>query len=208
MPKLRRSALTVATLICLLSAAALTTAQTPRATPAGSEWWTAWSDCAVTQVQSGPPPANIPGMADDILWLAADSTSDSDIDLIVWLWTGNRPPAAERPGRLRRELHQVAVGVQRGDAGPRRHGYQRVGHRGRGADRRRDPQQLHRPGQRLVLQRDPPTARLLDLRDYRHGPGRRRLRRPPRLSRRPLTWSHPFTRSMSRERRKTERLVE
>jgi hypothetical protein len=78
-------------LICLMSPASLAAAQTPITTPMGDEWWTAWSTCDITPVQSGPTPENIPGMADNISWLEAEPTNGTDIDMIVWLWTGNRP---------------------------------------------------------------------------------------------------------------------
>lgn len=65
-------------------------AQTPVADPR-SEWWTAWSSCAITPVQNGPAPGNIPGMPDSFFWLQAETTNESSIDMIVWLWTGNRP---------------------------------------------------------------------------------------------------------------------
>lgn len=34
---------------------------------------------------------NIPGMPDSFSWLQAETTNDSSIDMIVWLWTGDRP---------------------------------------------------------------------------------------------------------------------
>lgn len=89
--RLRPDSLRVVILTCLLSPASLSAARTPAATPVGGEWWTAWSTCDITPVQSGPTPENIPGMADNIFWLEAETTNDSDIDMIVWLWTGNRP---------------------------------------------------------------------------------------------------------------------
>ena len=45
----------------------------------------------ITPVHNGPAPANIPGMPGEFHWLQAETTNDSDIDLIVWLWTGDRP---------------------------------------------------------------------------------------------------------------------
>lgn len=67
-------------------------AQTPAATPTGGEWWTAWSSCDITPVHSGPTPESIPGMPDyPEFWVQAETTNTSDIDMIVWLWPGNRP---------------------------------------------------------------------------------------------------------------------
>jgi hypothetical protein len=70
---------------------AISAAQTPVPMPPGGEWWTAWSSCDITPVQYGPAPENIPGTPDSIYWLQGETTSESDIDMIVWLWTGNRP---------------------------------------------------------------------------------------------------------------------
>lgn len=66
-------------------------AQTPAAGDPRGEWWTAWSSCAITEVYTGPGPENIPGLPESLHWLRAETTNDSDIDLIVWLWTGDRP---------------------------------------------------------------------------------------------------------------------
>lgn len=66
-------------------------AQTPVAERSGGEWWTAWSSCEITPVQNGPAPVNIPGVPDSFHWLQAETTNDSSIDMIVWLWTGDRP---------------------------------------------------------------------------------------------------------------------
>ena len=84
---------TVLTLVLLLAAApfAATVAQTPAPMPTGGEWWTAWSACEITPVRYGPAPKNIPGTPDSFFWLQAETTNASEIDLIVWLWTGNRP---------------------------------------------------------------------------------------------------------------------
>lgn len=86
---LRRTFLLVTLLVASLNVSAA--AQTPVAQPSGGEWWTAWSSCEVTPVQHGPAPENIPGMPDSFYWLQAETTNDSSIDLIVWLWTGDRP---------------------------------------------------------------------------------------------------------------------
>jgi hypothetical protein len=91
MLRLRRASLLAGLLACLLTPVSLAGAQTPVAEPSGGGWWTAWSSCDITPVRSGPTPPGIPGMADDILWLAGETTNDSDIEMIVWLWTGNRP---------------------------------------------------------------------------------------------------------------------
>ena len=88
--RLRRIVLPVVLLVASLNIAGAT-AQTPVAEPRGDGWWTAWQSCEVTPVQSGPAPENISGMPDDFLWLQAETTNDSEIDMIVWLWTGNRP---------------------------------------------------------------------------------------------------------------------
>lgn len=66
-------------------------AQTPVAEPSGGEWWTAWSSCDITPVQHGPAPENISGMPESFYWLQAETMNDSSIDMIVWLWTGDRP---------------------------------------------------------------------------------------------------------------------
>ena len=78
-------------LISVMIPFSVTVAQTPVAPGTGGEWWTAWSTCDITPVQSGPTPENIPGIATDIFWLRPEATHESDIDMIVWLWTGNRP---------------------------------------------------------------------------------------------------------------------
>jgi hypothetical protein len=75
----------------MVSLSGVASAQTPVSPPPGGEWWTAWSTCEITPVQHGVPPENIPGLPDDLYWLEAETTNDSTIDLIVWLWTGNRP---------------------------------------------------------------------------------------------------------------------
>lgn len=83
------SAALVFLLVCSVTGGA--SAQTPRADDSRDQWWTAWSDCDVTPVQFGPMPESIPGTPDDIYWLQAETTNDSEIEMIVWLWTGNRP---------------------------------------------------------------------------------------------------------------------
>src|SRR5690606_37868375 len=83
MLRLRRASLLVGLLACLLTPVSLAGAQTPVAEPTGGGWWTAWSSCDITPVRSGPTPPGIPGMADDILWLAGETTNDSDIEMIV-----------------------------------------------------------------------------------------------------------------------------
>jgi hypothetical protein len=75
----------------MVSLSGVASAQTPESAPPGGEWWTAWSTCEITPVQHGAPPKNIPGLPDDLYWLKTETTNDSTIDLIVWLWTGNRP---------------------------------------------------------------------------------------------------------------------
>ena len=87
----RRHIIWIAFLACLLGPAASAAMQTPAAPTTAGGWWTAWSSCEITPVQFGSPPEHIPGMADDIFWLEAETTNGSDIDMIVWLWTGNRP---------------------------------------------------------------------------------------------------------------------
>lgn len=91
MDRLRRAPLALVSLVCLLTPVSLATAQTPVPPPTEGGWWTAWSTCDITPVQFGPTPENIPGMGEDILWLEGETTNDSNIDMIVWLWTGNRP---------------------------------------------------------------------------------------------------------------------
>ena len=91
MRQLRRLPFWMVLLTCLASPTLMASAQTPVTMPAGGGWWTAWSSCDITPVQFGSPPENIPGMAEDIFWLEAETTNGSDIDMIVWLWTGNRP---------------------------------------------------------------------------------------------------------------------
>lgn len=92
MSALFRRNLSVLVLFTLaLAPGAIAKAQTPVATPAGGEWWTAWSECDITPVRTGPTPENIPGMAESIFWLEPGTTNGSDIDMIVWLWTGDRP---------------------------------------------------------------------------------------------------------------------
>jgi hypothetical protein len=75
----------------MASISGVVSAQTPEAPPPGGEWWTAWSTCEITPVHQRSPPKTIPGLPDDLYWLEAETTNDSPIDLIVWLWTGNRP---------------------------------------------------------------------------------------------------------------------
>ena len=101
MPHLLRSVLRIAILMCVVFPATIASAQTPAASPAddglwaglpeSEAWWTAWSTCEITPVQSGPTPEHIPGIAEHVYWLQAETTNDSDIDMLVWLWTGNRP---------------------------------------------------------------------------------------------------------------------
>ena len=84
---------TVLLLVFLVASIPLTTtaAQTPVPMPPGGEWWTAWSSCEITPVQYSPAPENIPGTPDAFFWLQAETTNESNIEMIVWLWTGNRP---------------------------------------------------------------------------------------------------------------------
>jgi hypothetical protein len=91
MPRFCSRLFWILALISLMTQASVTVAQSPVAQSSGGEWWTAWSTCDITPVQSGPTPKNIPGMAEQIFWLQADTTNESDIMMIVWLWTGNRP---------------------------------------------------------------------------------------------------------------------
>lgn len=65
-------------------------AQTPVAVDERDAWWTAWS-CEVSPVRTEPVPDSVPGVPDGIPWLQGETTNDSDIGMIVWLWTGNRP---------------------------------------------------------------------------------------------------------------------
>src|SRR5690606_18344279 len=76
----RRHVIWMAFLTCLLGAASTTAAQTPATPTTAGGWWTAWSSCDITPVQFGSPPEHIPGMADDIFWLEAETTNGSDID--------------------------------------------------------------------------------------------------------------------------------
>ncbi len=82
--------MSVVVLVTCLGGAAVS-AQTPIAEPSGGEWWTAWSSCQITPVHWGPGPSSISGTPDAFYWLEGESTNDSDIEMIVWLWTGNRP---------------------------------------------------------------------------------------------------------------------
>ncbi len=84
-----RSIVLAGLLVC--SIAEVASAQTPNPEDSRDQWWTAWSDCDVTPVRSGPVSDSIPGVPDDIYWLQAETTNDSEIEMIVWLWTGNRP---------------------------------------------------------------------------------------------------------------------
>jgi hypothetical protein len=84
-----RSIVLAGLLLCPMAGVAL--AETPLPDDSRGQWWTAWSDCDVTPVQSGPMPESIPGVPDDIFWLQGETTNDSEIEMIVWLWTGNRP---------------------------------------------------------------------------------------------------------------------
>lgn len=88
--RLRQPTLVLVLLISSMTVAGAA-AQTPVAPPPGGEWWTAWSSCDITPVQYGPAPENISGMPETFYWLRAETTNDSNIDMIVWLWTGNRP---------------------------------------------------------------------------------------------------------------------
>lgn len=75
-------------LICSMASVSLAQASDPD--DSRSQWWTAWT-CEVTPVRAGPVPETISGVPDDVFWLQATPTSDTTIELIVWLWTGNRP---------------------------------------------------------------------------------------------------------------------
>lgn len=88
---LRRHPISLVLLAMILAPVAIAQAQTPVATPAGGEWWTAWSACDITPVRTGPTPENIPGIAENIHWLEPETLNGSNIDMIVWLWTGDRP---------------------------------------------------------------------------------------------------------------------
>ena len=81
----------VPALVLMMSLSGAAAAQTPVSPTSGGEWWTAWSSCEITPVRHDSPPENIPGVPEGIFWLEAETTNDSPIDLVVWLWTGNRP---------------------------------------------------------------------------------------------------------------------
>lgn len=78
-------------LLLTVSMTGVASAQTPATDDPREQWWTAWSDCDATPVQSGAAPKGFAGKPDELFWLQAESTNDSGIELVVWLWTGNRP---------------------------------------------------------------------------------------------------------------------
>jgi len=96
-PVLRTTVFILSLIASMAGTNALASQQTPAATPTeGEEWWTAWSSCDITPVQSAPDQDSRPAPTDPapipfLPWLNAETTNDSEAAVVVSLFSGNRP---------------------------------------------------------------------------------------------------------------------